>query len=84
MMANKQIKGLTIEIGGDTTKLGKALKDSEDKSKSLQAELRQIETALKFNPDNVELLTQKQELLTRQVKETADALDILKQAEKLV
>ena len=67
-MANSKIKGITIEIGGDTTKLGKALEDSESKSKSLQAELREVEKALKFNPDNVTLLAQKQELLTKQVE----------------
>lgn len=83
-MANSKIKGITVEIGGNATKLGKALQDSETKSKSLQAELRQVESALKFNPNNVELLTQKQELLTQQVEETRKALDVLKSAESQV
>ena len=83
-MANKNIKGITVEIGGDSSKLGDALKDSESKSKSLQAELKQVETALKFNPDNIELLSQKQELLTQQVDETTKALNVLKSAESQV
>lgn len=63
-MASGAIKGITVEIGGDTTKLGKALEGSEKKSRSLQVELRQIEKMLKFDPTNVELLAQKQEVLT--------------------
>lgn len=80
-MANKQIKGITVEIGGNTTKLGNALKDSEKQSRNLSKELREVDAALKFNPDNIELLTQKQKLLTNQVDETANALDVLRQAE---
>lgn len=83
-MANKNIKGITVEIGGDTSSLGEALNDSEKKSKSLQAELKQVETALKFNPDNIELLSQKQEILTQQVGETTKALNVLKSAESQV
>lgn len=83
-MANKNLRGITIEIGGDTTKLGKALEDSEKKSRSLQTELRQIQQSLKFNPDNVELLAQKQTVLTQSVEETSKKLDTLKEAEKQV
>ena len=83
-MANKNIKGITIEIGGDTTKLGKALEQSEKKSRNLQVELKQIQNSLKFNPDNIELLTQKQEVLTQSVKETSDKLDVLREAERQV
>ena len=78
------IKGITIEIGGDTTKLGKAIDDSEKKSRSLQVELRQVEKLLKFDPTNVELLSQKQTLLTQNVAETSKKLDLLKEAEKQV
>ena len=80
----KNIRGITIEIGGDTTKLGKALENSEKKSRSLQTELRAIQQSLKFNPGNVELLTQKQEVLTQSIAETSDKLDTLKEAEKQV
>lgn len=83
-MANKNIRGITIEIGGDTTKLGKAIEDSEKKSKSLQTELREIDKALKFDPTNVELLAQKQTVLTQNVEETSKKLDTLKEAEKQV
>lgn len=83
-MANKNIKGITIEIGGDTTKLGKALEQSEKKSRNLQVELKQIQQSLKFNPSNVELLTQKQEVLTQTISETSDKLEILKEAERQV
>lgn len=83
-MASKNIKGITIEIGGDTTKLGKALEQSEKKSRSLQVELKQIQNSLKFNPGNVELLTQKQEVLTQTISETSDKLDVLREAERQV
>ena len=83
-MASKNIRGITIEIGGDTTKLGKALENSEKKSRSLQVELREIQNSLKFNPNNVELLTQKQEVLTQSISETSSKLDTLKEAEKQV
>lgn len=78
------IKGITIEIGGNTTKLGQAIAETEKKSRSLQVELRQVEKLLKFDPTNVELLSQKQEILTQNVAETSKKLDVLKEAEKQV
>jgi len=83
-LANKNIRGITIEIGGDTTKLGKAIEESEQKSKSLQTELREIDRALKFDPSNVELLAQKQTVLTQNIEATSKKLDTLKEAEKQV
>ncbi len=77
-MASKKIKGITIEIGGDTTDLGKALEKIDKESKSLNAELRQVNNLLKFDPDNVELAAQKQEILSKQVETTSDRLKILK------
>ena len=77
-MANNKIKGLTVEIGGDTTKLGKALDESKKKSKSLQSELNQVNKLLKMDPSNVELLAQKQKILTEQVDETKKRLTLLK------
>ena len=77
-MANKKIKGLTVEIGGDTTKLGKAIEDSKKKSKSLQSELKQVEKLLKLDPKNVELVAQKQKILAEQVEETKKRLSLLK------
>ena len=69
-MAAGNVKGITVEIGGDTSKLGKALESSEKQTQKLQKELKQVNTALKFNPDNVELLAQKQKLLTDQIQAT--------------
>ena len=83
-MANKLIRGITIEIGGDTTKLGKAIEDSEKKSRSLQSELREIDNALKFDPSNVELLAQRQTVLTQNVEETSKKLEVLREAERQV
>ena len=62
-MASKTIKGLTVEIGGDTTKLGKALKDVEAKSRNLSKELGDVNKLLKMDPGNADMIAQKQELL---------------------
>ena len=78
------VKGITIEIGGDTTKLGKALSDSEKQSRNLQKELKSVNTALKFNPSNVELLAQKQKILADQIQATKEKLDTLRAAEAQV
>lgn len=83
-MANKAIRGITVEIGGDTSNLGKALENGEKKSRSLQVELREIEKLLKFDPSNTELLAQKQKVLTEAVEETSKKLDVLKEAEAQV
>ncbi len=83
-MASKKIKGITIEIGGDTTDLGKALEKIDKESKSLNAELRQVNNLLKFDPDNVELAAQKQEILSKQVETTSDRLKILKSNQEAV
>ena len=83
-MASKKIKGITIEIGGDTTQLGKAIEDSEKHTRSLQGELKEVERLLKFDPTNTELLAQKQDLLTRAVEETTTKLKTLEDAEAQV
>ena len=75
------IKGITVEIGGDTTKLGKALTNANGKTKSLQRELKGVETLLKMDPGNVTLLAQKQKILTQAISETKEKLDILKTAQ---
>ncbi len=79
-MARKQIQGITIEIGGDTTELQKALKGVEGQLKATQAALRDTERLLKLDPGNVELLTQKQGQLTDAIKGTEDKLKTLKDA----
>ena len=80
-MANN-IKGITIEIGGDTTGLDKALKDVNVKAKTTQNELKEVNKALKLDPGNVELLEQKQKALADAVKNTTEKLDLLKEAQK--
>lgn len=83
-MASNRIKGLTVEIGGDTTKLGEALKNVEKKSKSLSGELSQINRLLKLDPTNTELLAQKHKVLTEAVATTKAKLDKLREAEASV
>ena len=82
-MANK-IKGLTVEIGGDTTKLGKALEDVDKKSSALSSELGDINRLLKFDPGNTDLLAQKQKVLADAIGNTGERLEKLKEAEKQV
>lgn len=83
-MADKKIKGITIEIGGDVTPLSKALGEVNKKSNSLQSELRAVEKLLKLDPSNTELLAQKQKLLADAVSTSKDKLDILKKAQSQV
>lgn len=80
-MANN-IKGITVEIGGDTTPLNKALKGVNDTGKSLQDQLKEVNRQLKFDPNNTVLLQQKQELLTKEIENTSQKLSTLKEAEK--
>ena len=72
------IKGITIEFQGDTTKLDKALRQIKNSTKDIDAELKQVNKALKFNPTSVELWRQKQDLLREKIKETEDNLKELK------
>ena len=82
-MAN-QSKGLTVEIGGDTTKLGKALESVNKKSRDLSSELGEINRMLKLDPGNTELLAQKQQVLAEAISNTTKKLETLKDAEKQV
>ena len=83
-MAASTIKGITIEIGGDTTKLDKALSGVNKQSRDLQKELKEVEKGLKLDPKNTELLAQKQTLLKEAVAATSEKLDVLKSAEAQV
>ena len=80
-MASKNIKGITIEIGGNTTKLESALKDVDKQVYSLNGDLKALDQALKLNPKNTELLAQKHEVLTRNIEATKEKLETLKQAQ---
>ena len=75
---------MTVEIGGDSTKLGKALDESKKKSKSLQTELKQVDKLLKLDPTNVELMGQKQKILGEQVEETKKRLSLLRDEQSKV
>ena len=79
-MASSRIKGITVEIGGDTTKLQTALKEVNTQIKTTGSELKDVEKLLKLDPGNTELLTQKQKLLNEAVNETKEKLSTLKTA----
>jgi len=78
-MANR-IKGITVEIGGDTTGLDKALKGVNSNIKDTQSQLKDVERLLKLDPKNTELLAQKQKLLGQTIANTKTKLEGLKQA----
>ena len=79
-----RIKGITVQIGGDTTGLSKALSGVNKQIKSTQSQLKDVEKLLKLDPTNTKLLEQKQRLLSGAVEETKTKLDSLKDAEKQV
>ncbi|WP_251389794.1 phage tail tape measure protein [Mediterraneibacter agrestimuris] len=76
-----RIKGITIEIGGDTTGLDKALKSVNSSIAHTQSALKDVNKLLKLDPSNTELLTQKQRLLKDAVASTKEKLEALKQAQ---
>ena len=76
-MANR-IKGITVEIGGDTTGLDKALKSVNSSIKTTQSSLKDVNRLLKLDPKNTELLSQKQKLLKDAIGATKEKLDSLK------
>lgn len=79
-MAKGRIKGITIEFGGDTTQLSKALKEIDSSLKDTQNQLKDVNKLLKLDPGNTELLKQKQELLGKAVGDSKTRLDELKKA----
>ena len=79
-MAN--IKGITIDIGGNTSKLEDALKNVNKVVYGTNKELKDLSKALKLDPKNTELLSQKQEILKQNIKATTDRLNTLKDAQK--
>ncbi|WP_405100818.1 phage tail tape measure protein [Oceanobacillus sp. FSL H7-0719] len=81
---SKRIKGITIELDGDTKGLDKALKDVNKESRDIQKELRDVDRLLKFNPKNTELVAQKQKLLGDQVQATKKKLEQLKGSQEQV
>ncbi|MBO6205967.1 MAG: phage tail tape measure protein [Lachnospiraceae bacterium] len=75
-----RIQGITVEIGGDTTKLQTALKGVNTEIRNTQSQLRDVDKLLKLDPGNTELLAQKRRLLGDAVKETKEKLETLKTA----
>lgn len=80
-MANK-IRGIAIEISGDTSKLVKSLKDVDNSVKSTQKQLKDVDRLLKLDPKNTELLKQKQQLLAKQVEQTKNKIQELNKVQK--
>lgn len=80
-MADK-IRGITIDIGGDTTKFTKAIKDANSHLKSTQDSLKDVNKLLKLDPKNTELLNQKQKLLSKAVEDTRNKLKELEKTQQ--
>ena len=77
MASAGKIKGITIVLDGDTTKLGKALSNVTHDSVKLHKELKEVERALKFEPGNTELIAQKQKILAENIELTTQRLNVV-------
>lgn len=84
MATPKTIKGITIEIAGDTKKLGDALKKIDTQSQDLAANLKYVDKLLDFDPGNTELLAEKQKMLADAVENTGERLEALKEVQDQV
>ena len=82
MAKNRNINGIVVEIGGDTTGLSKALESVNKTIKNTQSELKDVERLLKLDPSNTELLSQKQEKLGTAIQATKEKLEALKTAQE--
>lgn len=82
-MAGNRIRGITVEIGGDTTKLQTALKGVNTEIRNTQSQLKDVEKLLKLDPGNTELIAQKHRLLAQAVSETREKLETLKTAQQV-
>lgn len=76
------IKGIIVEIGGDTSGLQKALSKVNSATSSLSKELKGVNSLLKLDPSNTELIAQKQTILTKNIEETSEKLNLLKEIQK--
>ena len=83
-MASKKIKGIIIEIGGDSTGLDKAIKKANTSIKDLSKELKGVNSLLKFDPTNADLLRQKQDILNSTLAETRNKLKVLEDSQEQV
>lgn len=80
-MANR-IKGITVEIGGNTTGLDKALSNVNKNIKNTETQLKDVNRLLKLDPKNTELLAQKQRLLGNEISDVESKLNALKSAQQ--
>ena len=78
------IRGITVEIGGNTTRLSEALSDVSRRTRDLQSELRGVNTLLQMDPGNVTLLTQRQDILNNSISTTRERLNTLREAQAQV
>lgn len=76
-----KIKGMNLQLGADTSELDKSFKSITDRSKGIQTQLKDVNKLLKFDPENVELLSQKQELLTQKIENSNEALKTLNEVQ---
>lgn len=81
-MASNRIRGITIEIGGDTTKLQKSMQDVNSQLSKTQRALSDVNKLLKLDPGNAELLTQKQKYLAESIQNTEKRLNELKNVQR--
>lgn len=81
-MAAGRVKGITIEIGGDTTKLESALKSVNSEIKNTESKLKDVNKLLKMDPGNTQLLSQKYKTLQQEIGATKEKLTTLKEAAK--
>ena len=82
-MANN-IRGITVEINGETQGLQNALRDVNRQSTALQVELREVDRALRLDPSNVTLLSQRNQILANEVSNARDKLERLQHAQEQV
>ena len=81
-LAGGRVKGITIEIGGDTTKLETALKGVNSEIKNTESKLKDVNKLLKMDPGNTQLLSQKYKTLQQEIGATKEKLNTLKEAAK--
>ena len=79
---SKGLKGITVKIDGDATGINQALSSTNTTARSLSGELKGVNSLLKFDPSNTELLAQKQEILKQSITNTEEKLKLLKQAQE--
>ncbi len=79
LMSSKKIRGITVQLGGDTSGLTKALSSADSALRATQRELTAVQSGLKLDPNNAVLMAQKQELLTKAISDTSDKLKALEE-----